>query len=273
MDRRDSVTAGELGTSAFGLSVNSMIGKFNELDRLQDLANSAEKDRELALRLQSENKDLREQIESLKKANGGSMRNYKMENIALRALQQKSNKTIAMLQERLKDRTDNLDDNAPIQAPIVVNDEWKLANRRTEMPPSPFPQMPGATGYQQPFQPYPNNNTSPYPLGAGGFVLPGSMPPGSPVPFNQQHMNNFNAYPTQYPPYPNQTEQSKSFFFFLASDFIFTFSLENNESNEHYKHLTPLPALKDTIPIKSSKCLFCIDTKKELTLLIIKRRR
>ncbi|RCH84609.1 hypothetical protein CU098_001177, partial [Rhizopus stolonifer] len=142
MDRRESVTADELGSSAFGFSVSNMIGRFNELDRLQELARTAEEDREMALRLGAENKALKDEIETLKKATHGDRegRNYKLENIALRALQQQSNKTITMLQERLKEKTEDLEEVAMTTPSIVVGEQWKLAGRRPDntLPLSPL---------------------------------------------------------------------------------------------------------------------------------------
>lgn len=140
MDRRDSVSVDELGTSAFGISVNSMIGRFNELDRLQELARNAEEDRERAISLEADNRELKEQLASLKKANPTESRNYKMENIALRALQQQSNRTIAMLQEKLREKTEALEDkdddtvlaNFIASTPIIVGEEWKKSGRKSE---------------------------------------------------------------------------------------------------------------------------------------------
>lgn len=193
LDRRDSVTANELGSSAFGFSVNSMISRFNELDRLQELARSAEEDRELALRLGAENKDLKDQVETLKKGEGSEynsqQRNYKMENIALRALQQRSNKTIAMLQARLKEKDDDYSDissNIPaaVAAPIVVGKQWKMSGRKPDTTLPLYPQQ------------YPNNNAD-ISLGPGGFVLPGAGPPSSPTPQQQEHTK---IRPTHYLP-------------------------------------------------------------------------
>lgn len=207
MDRRDSVTADELGASAFGISVNNMVGRFNELDRLQELARTAEEDREKALNLEAENRNLKEELASLRKselsASVGS-RNYKMENIALRALQQQSNKTIAMLQEKLKDHTDiieNFEDpvtlaNIASSAPIVVGDSWKLSGRKTDSVMPLYPvgttqQMPGQQSQQYPDQNYNN-------IGPGGFIIPGQLP-GTPLPHShsqQQHKQR----PTHYLP-------------------------------------------------------------------------
>lgn len=138
MDRRDSVTVEELGASAFGISVNNMIGKFNELDRLQEIARSAEEDKENAIRLAAENRELRQQIENLMSTKGSDTRNYKIENIAIRALLQQSNKTIVMLQEKLREKSD-IDENyedgnqiLQVAAPIVVGDEWKWSGRKPD---------------------------------------------------------------------------------------------------------------------------------------------
>lgn len=203
LDRRDSVSANELGSAAFGISVNNMIGRFNELDRLQELARSAEEDREQALRLAAENKDLQDQISTLRRSTSiePNQRNYKMENIALRALQQQSNKTIAMLQAKLEEKLDGIGteaDNAlPIvSAPIVVGEQWKLAGRKPENTTLLYPQqqMPGTTDQQ-----YSNNNTN---IGPGGFAMPGLGPPTSPMPHHNQQQQNLHHKnrPTHYLP-------------------------------------------------------------------------
>ncbi|KAG1461927.1 hypothetical protein G6F56_005619 [Rhizopus delemar] len=140
MDRRDSVAVEELGASAFGISVNNMIGKFNELDRLQEIARSAEDDKETAIRLTAENKELRQQIEDLKSANDPTSkntdtRNYKMENVAIRALLHQSKNTIVMLQEKLREKTDaaeNSEYDSQGIAPIVVGDQWKWSGQKPE---------------------------------------------------------------------------------------------------------------------------------------------
>ena len=180
MDRRDSISSDELGTSAFGISVNNMIGRFNELDRLQELARTAEEDREKALSLEAENRDLKEQLKSLRRSELSTAsvgaRNYKMENIALRALQQQSNKTIAMLQEKLRERTEIMEDyddpstlsNIVASTSIVVGDSWKLSGRRTE----------------------PLLSTSKGNTGPGGFIIPGSI--------QSEHQNR--QRPTHYLP-------------------------------------------------------------------------
>jgi hypothetical protein len=196
MDRRDSVTANELGSSAFGISVNNMIGRFNELDRLQELARSAEEDRELALRLGAENKDLKDQVETLKKAEGAEyhsqQRNYKMENLALRALQQRSNKTIAMLQARLKEKGDDYSDissNIPdvVAAPIVVGEQWKLSGRKPDTTVPLYSQQ--TPGHQQ-------------------------YPPSSPTP-HQQELSK--TRPTHYlPPLAPEHGDTESSKYFLA---------------------------------------------------------
>lgn len=208
MDRRDSVTTDELGASAFGISVNNMVGRFNELDRLQELARTAEEDREKALNLEAENRNLKEELASLRKselsASVGS-RNYKMENIALRALQQQSNKTIAMLQEKLKDHTDvieNFEDpvtlaNIASSAPIVVGDSWKLSGRKTDSVMPLYPvgttqQMPGQQTQQYPDQNYNN-------IGPGGFILPGQLP-GTPLPHSHTQQQHHKQRPTHYLP-------------------------------------------------------------------------
>lgn len=197
LDRRDSVSANELGSAAFGISVNNMIGRFNELDRLQDLARSAEEDREQALRLAAENKDLKDQLTTLTRSTSiePNQRNYKMENIALRALQQQSNKTIAMLQAKLDAKADGVESEADkalpiVSAPIVVGEQWKLAGRK-----------PDTTAPLYPAQEHP-------PIGAGGFVMPGSAPPTSPMPQHQhQHQvpTDHKMRPTHYlPPLDNE---------------------------------------------------------------------
>lgn len=190
MDRRDSVTVDELGSSAFGISVNNMVARFNELDRLQELAKDAEIDRERAISLEADNRELREQLDSMRKANSEGGRNYKMENLALRALQQQSNKTIAMLQEKLREKTDAAeeadDDDDMILAniaskshtasniPIVVGSQWKMSGRKSGSV-SPLPGL-HANNLQQ------FNN-----IGHGGFILPTSeRPPSSPMTFEQQ---------------------------------------------------------------------------------------
>ncbi|KAG1503645.1 hypothetical protein G6F53_010583 [Rhizopus delemar] len=138
MDRRNSVTVEELGASAFGISVNNMIGKFNELDRLQEIARSAEEDKENSIRLAAENRELRQQIENLMSTKGSDTRNYKIENVAIRALLQQSNRTIVMLQEKLREKSDideNYEDDNQIpqvSAPIVVGDEWKWSGRKPD---------------------------------------------------------------------------------------------------------------------------------------------
>lgn len=193
MDRRDTVTVEELGASAFGISVNNMIGKFNELDRLQEIARSAEEDKETAIRLTAENKELRQQIEDLKAKKPPAVklhdtRNYKMENAAIRTLLQQSNKTIAMLQEKLREKTEQLESyeygnqtlGTPSQttAPIVVGDQWKWAGRKGDSitPLYPVsPQMP-LGGAQLPYSPYAQDNILSS-LGPGGFVIPGTAPP------------------------------------------------------------------------------------------------
>lgn len=195
MDRRESVTASDLGSSAFGISVNNMIGRFNELDRLQELARSAEEDREIALRLGAENKDLKDQVETLKKAEGTGQRNYLMENVALRALQQRSNKTIDMLQTRLKEKGDDYNDSLSeippaVIAPIVVGDQWKTSGRNLDsVVPLYSRQMPG-----------PNNNVE-------------TGPPSSPTPHQQKR-------PTHYlppvVPEHGDTESSKYFIILLS---------------------------------------------------------
>lgn len=181
MDRRDSITAGELGASAFGISVNNMVARFDELDRLQELAKDAELDREKAINLEAENRELRSQIDTLRQSKvetavGG--RNYKMENLALRALQQQSNKTIAMLQEKLREKTDAAEEasdddivlaNIVSSAanPIVVNDQWKMSNRKS----GSIKPLPGLNVNEQ------------HEIGAGGFIVPGTEhPPSSPLP-------------------------------------------------------------------------------------------
>lgn len=193
MDRRDTVTVEELGASAFGISVNNMIGKFNELDRLQDIARSAEEDKETAIRLTAENKELRQQIEDLKAKKSPAVklhdtRNYKMENAAIRTLLQQSNKTIAMLQEKLREKTEQLesyeygnqasDTSSQTTTPIVVGDQWKWAGRKGDSitPLYPVsPQMP-LGGAQLSYPPYAQDNILSS-LGPGGFVMPGTAPP------------------------------------------------------------------------------------------------
>lgn len=221
MDRRQSATAEELGSVAFGVSVHSMVSKFNELDRLQELASSAEENQEKALRLESENKDLREQIELLQKSSGleyqKQQRSYKLENIALRALQQKSNKTIAQLQEKLREKTVIFDSNANISAepPVNVSDQLKFSAKRCNNMPFQFPnvdnyrQQPNQNSQLHQYQQ--NQNTSYSPIGAGGFIIPGSLAPMTPVPYNQ----GFNNYSAHYlgPSFPedrnNPAESSK----------------------------------------------------------------
>lgn len=205
MDRRDNLTTDELGSSAFGISVNNMVGRFNELDRLQELASTAEEDREKALNLEAENRNLKEELASLRKSDLSASvgtRNYKMENIALRALQQQSNKTIAMLQDKLRERTEiieNYDDpetlaNIVSSASIVVGDNWKLSGRKTD---SVVPLYPVGTTQQMPeqnqhrSQQYPDQNYNN--VGPGGFVMPGT---GSPLPHSQQNKQR----PTHYLP-------------------------------------------------------------------------
>lgn len=206
LDRRDSVNANELGSAAFGISVNNMIGRFNELDRLQELARSAEEDREQALRLAAENKDLQDQISTLRRSTSiePNQRNYKMENIALRALQQQSNKTIAMLQAKLEEKSDGMGTEADtalpiVSAPIIVGEQWKLAGRKSDNTSllNPQQQMPGTADQQ-----YSNNNNNNTNLGPGGFVMPGSEPPTSPVPHHnkQQHHLDHKNRPTHYLP-------------------------------------------------------------------------
>lgn len=212
MDRRDSITANELGSSAYGISVNNMIGRFNELDRLQDIARSAEEDREKALSLAAENKELRDQIATLKKQNlaahsESGERNYKMENVALRALQQQSNKTIAMLQEKLREKTDvteNYDDPATLaniatatSTPIVVGDAWKLSGRKTDKPLYPVTQqqMPGVDQVQQ----YPQQQNDNFNIGPGGFIMPGQGPPPS-SPLSYHNHPSQKQRPTHYLP-------------------------------------------------------------------------
>ncbi|KAI8971225.1 formin homology 2 domain-containing protein [Pilobolus umbonatus] len=135
MDRRDNVTVGELATSAMGISVGTMVGRFNELDRLQELAKSAEEDRELALKLSNENKNLKEEIATFKQQNPELVEyhNYKLENASLRALNKQSKAVIAMLQHQMEEKTglaQHLPGDAPISvAPIVVGDKWKIAGR------------------------------------------------------------------------------------------------------------------------------------------------
>lgn len=201
LDRRDSVNANELGSAAFGISVNNMIGRFNELDRLQDLARSAEEDREQALRLAAENKDLKDQLATLRRSTSiePNQRNYKMENIALRALQQQSNKTIAMLQAKLDEKADGVESEADkalpiVSAPIIVGEQWKLAGRKPDTtaplyPPQQQQIPPGTPGQQY------NQN-----LGPGGFVMPGSGPPTSPMTHHNQPTTDHKSRPTHYLP-------------------------------------------------------------------------
>lgn len=175
MDRRDSVSVDELGASAFGISVNNMIGRFNELDRLQELARNAEEDRERTISLEAENRDLKEQLASLQKVNPTETRNYKMENIALRALQQQSNRTIAMLQEQLREKTEALEDKDDdtvlanfVPSPIVVGEEWKKSGKKSESLASLSPSSSsthhdnmhhiGPGGHVQPLSPLPHSH-------------------------------------------------------------------------------------------------------------------
>lgn len=199
LDRRDSVNANELGSAAFGISVNNMIGRFNELDRLQDLARSAEEDREQALRLAAENKDLKDQLTTLTRSTSiePNQRNYKMENIALRALQQQSNKTIAMLQAKLDAKADGVESEADkalpiVSAPIVVGEQWKLAGRKSDTTAPLYPPPAGAQEHSH--------------TGPGGFVMPGSGPPTSPMPqHHNQAPTDHKMRPTHYlPPLDNE---------------------------------------------------------------------
>lgn len=199
LDRRDSVNANELGSAAFGISVNNMIGRFNELDRLQDLARSAEEDREQALRLAAENKDLKDQLATLRRSTSiePNQRNYKMENIALRALQQQSNKTIAMLQAKLDEKADRVESEADkalpiVSAPIVVGEQWKLAGRKPDTTAPLYPPPPSHDSISSHHQQH---------IGPGGFVMPGSGPPTSP---NQMPADG-KMRPTHYlPPLDNE---------------------------------------------------------------------
>lgn len=197
MDRRDSVTVDELGSSAFGISVNNMVARFNELDRLQELAKDAEIDRERAISLEADNRELREQLDSMRKATSEGGRNYRMENLALRALQQQSNKTIAMLQEKLREKTDAAeeadDDDDMILAniasrshntsntPIVVGSQWKMSGRKSGSV-SPLPGL------------HANNLHQFSNIGPGGFVLPTSdRHPSSPMTYEQQQQHKLTA--------------------------------------------------------------------------------
>lgn len=204
MDRRDSITADELGSSAFGISVNNMIGRFNELDRLQELASNAEEDREKAISLEAENRELKEQLDSLQKSNPSEgtsgARNYKMENLALRALQQQSNRTIAMLQEQLREKTDALEDNddgdtilANIvsSTPIIVGDQWKKSGRNANSLASLSP----VHDHQQTYH---NMNN----IGADGFVQP-----SSPLPYSHEQQQK--QRPTHYLP-PLESEDGRT---------------------------------------------------------------
>ncbi|KAI9249024.1 armadillo-type protein, partial [Sporodiniella umbellata] len=150
MDRRDSVATDQLGASAFGISVNNMIGKFNELDRLQEIAQTAEEDREAAIRLTAENKELRQQLEDAKTAGDPSAksvdtRNYKMENIAMRALLNQSKNTILMLQEKLRKVTDASENYDQETASIVVGDQWKWSGKKPDNMTPLYPISPDAS--------------------------------------------------------------------------------------------------------------------------------
>jgi hypothetical protein len=212
MDRRSNASAEEMSNSAYGLYVHNMTENFNNLEELQRLAKESSENNEKAYGLEAENKELRLQLETLQAANSGTIgrreeKNYKMQNITLRALQQQSKKTIAMLQDNLREKTELLEryeNGAPErltsqngEPSIIVGDTWKASGKGDTVisPLYSIPyQLPNANDYynlnNMPHSPHQQNTSQ---LGPGGFVMPGAGFPSMPDFNNPHYHQQYNA--------------------------------------------------------------------------------
>ncbi|KAI8874489.1 hypothetical protein K501DRAFT_6529, partial [Backusella circina FSU 941] len=192
-----------------------MTENFNNLEELQRLAKESSENNEKAYTLEAENKELRLQLETLQAANSGTIgrredKNYKMQNMTLRALQQQSKKTITMLQDSLREKTELLEryeNGTPErltshsgEPAIIVGDAWKASGKGdaaiSPLYPIPY-QLPNANDYynfnNMPHSPRQQNASQ---LGPGGFIMPGTGFPSMPD-FNNPQYNQQQRYPNQ----------------------------------------------------------------------------
>ncbi|KAI7869247.1 hypothetical protein BDF14DRAFT_1951245 [Spinellus fusiger] len=228
IDKRSSMNSENLGGS-YSASVNSLIQKFSELDRLRQLEEEASENRELILRLTSENKELRMEMEYMKSNQQDTTTtsqaapvkeetsfrrslNAKMENASLRALLRTSRNTIAMLQEQLKEKNDSSDTSSISSASsprLVLGNSWKMSGQNSLGRPqssNSSVSVPAPTGYTN----YPQNTGA---VGAGGFFIPGMNASGQ-HPHTTEYSGMYGQPPQamQFPGMYGQPPQTTDFF-------------------------------------------------------------